>query len=218
MISKTVSLKSIFALALALGLMLQGVPAHAQEDAAAESAVESIETSGSNADNDGILQLAVVDMERVLREATAAVAIRQQLDSARENFAQTMKVHEEELRTAEADLRRQRSVLAEDAFTEQRKAFEERATSIQRKVQERNQYLEKTFNEAIAQLLDKSSEIITTLAEERALDLVVTRRQVLLASKKLDLTEEVLTALNAQLPSVTVTIAPESADPAPSAE
>ena len=214
MTSKTLSLKMI--LTLALVLMLQIMPANAQEDAvaaAAETAVESVETSGTNADNDGVLQIAVVDMERILREATAAVAIREQLDAARETFGQTMKVHEEELRTAEAELRRQRSVLAEDAFDEQRKAFEEKATSIQRKVQERNQYLEKTFNEAIAQLLDKSREIITKLAEERALDLVVTRRQVLLASKKLDLTEEVLTTLNAALPSVAVTVEPEAAAP-----
>ncbi len=150
--------------------------------------------------------IAVVDMERLLQESDAAINIQEQLDVEREAFAAEVTRLEEELRASEQELRRQRTVLAQDAFNEQLRAFEERAATTQREVQARNRALEAGLNQALSVLLNNAREVVAEIAQERGANVVLARRQVLLADRSLELTEAVMAALNERLPSVEVTI------------
>lgn len=150
--------------------------------------------------------IAVVDMERILQTSDAAQNIQAQLEVEREAFAGEVTELEEGLRGAEQELRRQRTILSQEAFNEQLRAFESRAGETQREVALRNRALEVGLNEALAVLLNNARQVVAEIAQEKGANVVLARRQVLLADRSLELTDLVLEALNERLPTIEVTI------------
>ena len=76
---------------------------------------------------------AVIDIQRILKESTAAQTVRTQLEDRRGKLRDEFAKLETELRGAEQELERQRSVLSADAFDEKRQAYERRVADAQRK-------------------------------------------------------------------------------------
>ncbi len=150
--------------------------------------------------------VAVVDIQAILTQSEAAKAIQGQLDSARRTVQEEMQAREAELREGEQDLRRQRTVLAPDAFEERMREFQGRVAEVERQVQDRMRGLDQAFSAASDQIKSKILEVVANIAQEQGVDIVLSRQHVVLAQRALDLTEPVMERLNAQLPSVTVNL------------
>ena len=69
--------------------------------------------------------MAIVDIQKIMRESAASVSIRDQIDQVRSEYQSELDAKEERLRATDEDLQRQRAILAPEAFEEKRKAFEE---------------------------------------------------------------------------------------------
>jgi Skp family chaperone for outer membrane proteins len=145
---------------------------------------------------------AVIDYQRVLREAAAARSIRDQIEARRKGYQE--EISKEELRLHEADkaFARQRSMLSAEAFAEKRRAFEQEVADVQRLVQERRRELDRLSAAALNEVKQALIEIVTTIAEERGFNLVLPSSEVLFFGRSLDLTEEVLAKLDARLPEL----------------
>ncbi len=157
--------------------------------------------------------VAVVDYQRVLREAKAAKSIRDQLEARRARYQEEIRELERRLVARERELARQKGVLAPEAFAEKRRAFEEEAARVQRLVQQRRRELDRASAEAFAVVRDTIVRVVSEMADDKGFNLVLPSTAVLLFSPQLDLTEEVLKAVDRELPDVRV---PEP--PAASAE
>ena len=151
-----------------------------------------------------VLKIAVIDMKTVRQQSTALTGIRSQISAYRETFQKEVQAEEESLRAANQELARQRSILGAEAFAEERRKFEERLTEVQRKVQKRRQDLELAREQAAAKVQSHLNEIITAIANERGIGLIFPRAQTVLAIKSLEITDDVLSRLNASLPSIDV--------------
>jgi Skp family chaperone for outer membrane proteins len=163
----------------------------------------------------------VVDMNRVIQESNAGRSIQKQIEEHAKALQADVQKIEDELKGKDAELRRQRTILSQQAFEEQRQAVERRVNEAQRTVQEKQGALQKAQNDAVGVLLDNAREIISTLAAEKKAQLVLSRQQILLlANNDLETTNIVVERLNAKLPNVTVTVpttAAALAAPAPAA-
>ena len=95
------------------------------------------------------VKMAVIDMNEIRRNAAAVKDIRAQVENLRAAFQTEIKNEEEELRAANQELGRQRAILSSEAFTEERRKFEQRLAGVQRKVQQRKQNLDKALNDAM---------------------------------------------------------------------
>ncbi len=150
----------------------------------------------------------VVDVQEVMRSAAAARSIQQQLDQQRATYQDEVTKKEADLRKAEQDLTQQRLVLAEDAFNQRRREFENRVNEVQRDVQARKRQLDQAFEDNMNKVRTALLDVIEQLAAEAKIALVLPRSNVVLADRGLDFTVEVQSRLDKKLPTVKVTLPP----------
>lgn len=144
----------------------------------------------------------IIDIQRISKESTAAQNVRAQVEERRGKLRDEFVKLENELRTAEQELERQRGVLSPDAFDEKRLAYERRVTDAQRKADSSRRQLDEAFQEALRKIQEAMLGVAADVAKKMNLDLVLQRAQVIFWSDELDITEPVLQGLNAKLPSV----------------
>ncbi|MGB8276049.1 MAG: OmpH family outer membrane protein [Alphaproteobacteria bacterium] len=148
---------------------------------------------------------AVIDIQKILRESTAAQSVRSQLDERRGKLRDEFAKLEDELRGAEQELARQRSVLSADAFEEKRQSYEKRVADAQRRADISRRQLDDAFQTALKEIQTAMLEVAEGVATQMNLDLVLPRSQVIFVNKDLDITDQILKGLNAKLPSVKLT-------------
>ncbi len=152
---------------------------------------------------------AVIDYQKILRDAAAARSIRAQIERRRKAYQGEISKQEQRLYEADKAFAKQRSLLTPEAFAEKRKAFEKDVSEVQRLVQERRRELDKAAEVALNEVKTALIEIVTGIAEERGFNLVLPSSEVLFFARKIDLTDEVLAKLDARLPDVVVSQATE---------
>lgn len=147
---------------------------------------------------------AVIDYQRILRDALAARSIREQIETRRKAYQEEISKEEQRLHAAEKELAKQRSLLTPEALTEKRRGFESEVADVQRLVQDRRRQLDNLSAEALNEVRKALIEIVTGIADERGFNLVLPSSEVLFFARQIDLTDEVLSQLDAKLPEVEV--------------
>jgi outer membrane protein len=145
----------------------------------------------------------VIDLQRVLREATAVQALQAQVGAAREAFQAEIRQREERLRALDQELARDRQTLSPEAYAQRRQALAEELTALQQAVQERRKQLDQAMTEGMRQVQAALLPIVQTLAEERDADLVLSKTAVALVRPEFEITDAALERLDAALPAVT---------------
>jgi Skp family chaperone for outer membrane proteins len=150
---------------------------------------------------------AVVDYQRVLQEAAASRSIAEQMDVRRKAYQDEIAKQEQRLYEAEIELTKQRSakILSDEAAAAKQKELEAEVQAVRELTQKRRQQLEQTSAEAVSKVERALFEVLTSLAEERGLNVILPTSQVLFFSRQIDLTDEVLARLDASLSEVPVT-------------
>lgn len=153
-----------------------------------------------------IERIGVVDVQKILREASATRAIRPQLDRLKNSYQAQFKKEEDELRAADQDLERQRAILSPEAFNEKRVDFQKRANELQRKVQDARQLLDQSLGKAMGVVQDQLRAVLIQVRNEHKLQLILFRSAVIAMEPRFDITDEVLKRLNQKLPTVKVSV------------
>ena len=180
-----------------IGLMpiLLGLPTASQAQQA-----ESLADGGliSTAGDGGmkVERIGLIDIEGVLRASSGAAKVRDLLDEQRRAFQQEFAEREAALQQTERDLVAKRGELSEAEFTAQLATFEAEVTQIQKEIQYRREAIDIAFQEAQAKLRELALQIVTELAQEKRLDLVLVRESALIFLPSLNLSDEVLRRLN----------------------
>jgi Skp family chaperone for outer membrane proteins len=148
----------------------------------------------------------VVDIQRIMRDSKAAQTIRSQVNDQREKFQAEFAEREKKLREEEQSLARQRTILTAEVFQQKLKEFEGRIATVQRDAQGRRQEVEAALNRALQDIRGVLVNIVGKMADEQKATVVLPKVSVFLVDKKLEITEDVLARLDAELPKVTVRV------------
>ncbi len=160
--------------------------------------------------------IAVVDVQRIVHESSAGKSIQVQYDKQHAIFGDQVTKLESELDAREQELTRQRTVLTAEAFNVQRQALETSSAQSEEKLQEQSQANQTAFNDAYAELVNSIRSIVTTVAKEKGISIVLSQEQVLyIGNGAIDITDMVLSRLDAKLPTVNITVEPNSSPPKP---
>ena len=160
------------------------------------STVSARAQSGKNA------VIAIIDMQKILRESVAVQTMQKELDQRRSLFQSELKTREEELRAADQELARQRAVLSADAYAKKRQNLERQVAGMRREIQERRKALDEDFGQGMNQVRLTLVGIVKKIAEERGADLVLAKATVVLVRPDLEITQEAFERLNAELPRI----------------
>jgi len=150
------------------------------------------------------IPVAVLDVQRILIDASAVKNIREQITKFGTKFEEEIEKDRNEIRVANQELARQRTILAPEAFAEKRRKFEQRVVEVQRLVQKRQRELDKSRNEAMITVNKVYTGIVGNIAGERNLAVILRKNQTAYAVNSLDITMEVLKRLDKKLPTVKV--------------
>ena len=186
------ALRNALAAFVALGVLLGSPVALAQD--------------GETDPADVKLVILVVDVPAILARSKAARDIQQQLEARRKSYQEQIAEKEEELKNAQLELEKQRTILSNDAFEERRKEFGQQLASVQRGVQQRKSVLERAFSESMNELRKAVVAVVAEISQEKGATLVLSNQQIVLVDTALDITEEVLASLDERVPSATITM------------
>jgi Skp family chaperone for outer membrane proteins len=173
-----------------LALAIVSTPARAQQPPAPSEPVA--------------LRIGVIDIDQIRREATSVKDARDQIATYHNTIQAEIQKEENELREANQELARQRTILSPDAFNEERRKFEGRLVEVQRKVQERRQELDDIQNDIMRRMNEAMAEVVVELAQEQGFGLILRLDQSVFAGQPLLITQTVLERLNKKLPSIKV--------------
>lgn len=149
-------------------------------------------------------KIAIVDIQKIMRESTAAKSVRSQLESKQKAYQAELKKKEADMQKEEQELTKQRSTLSPDAFEKKVQEFRTKATEIQKDVQKKKAALDRGFEKSLNDIQKVVNEIITSLAKEKGFNMAIPSGQLLYADPSMEITGEVLSSLNAKLPKVSV--------------
>lgn len=150
------------------------------------------------------LKIAVVDIQQLLTQSEAAESIQEAGRDIRDGYMEEIKEIESGLKEKEADILKNKENMSEEEFVKQRQAFQKELLEGQNKVRELNKKLDKGVGEALNTVRDTIVGIVSEMAAEEGYDLVISRDEVVIVSKKIDITAAVMEALNDKLSKVKV--------------
>jgi len=141
-------------------------------------------------------RIAVVNINKVLRDAKATERVRALLDNKREEFQNDFATREASLLQIEKDLQSKRSLLSEEAYRAEVAQFQNEVASIQKEIQFKRQAIDKAFQEAQDEIRALAAEIVAEIAGSQKLDVVINKSSALVFRQDLDITEAVIAQLN----------------------
>ncbi|MFQ5773192.1 MAG: OmpH family outer membrane protein [Kiloniellaceae bacterium] len=149
---------------------------------------------------------AIIDVQRILRESTAVRGLAKRIERRRDQHQAELRKMEQNLRDADRELARQRTVLSADAFAEKRKELQRQVAMLQREAKQRKRSLDQTFAKGMAQVQKELTQVAKAIAEERGLDLILTKATVVIVKPGFEITNDALKRLNARLPEISASV------------
>ncbi|NBQ83878.1 MAG: OmpH family outer membrane protein [Alphaproteobacteria bacterium] len=145
--------------------------------------------------------IGVIDMNEVLQKSEAIAKVRAALDEKNEEFQSS--IAEEELR-----LRKEERALSDDEFNQRFAQFELDVVAIQQSIQLQQSRFDRSIQQANATLEQELIKIVSEIAKERQLSMVIQRKNVVIYDSATDMTGEALQRLNERTKNLTVTLQP----------
>ncbi len=158
----------------------------------AQTATETVPSTQSME----VQRIGLADLNGILRAADANVKVRELLDTQREKFQGEFSLVEAELQQTERDLMSKRELLSAEEYDKQIKAFQARVTQLQQDIQRKRQAIDNAYQKAQSDIRAEAVSIITEIARDMNLDLVLNREASLIFLPHLNISDEVLTRLN----------------------
>jgi Skp family chaperone for outer membrane proteins len=197
---------------IGVGMLLVGVPANAQQ--ADDEGVDAAPQVYEGAADMSVDRIGLIDLDGVLRASEGAARVRDLLDEQRRGFQREFATREAALQETERKLVANRDDLDEAEFSRQLAEFEASVTQIQKEIQFRREAIDVAFQEAQSRLRNLAIQIVTELAQEKKLDLVLVRESALIFLPSLNLSDEVLRRLDERTRDarIEVTVSPVGTD------
>ncbi len=150
--------------------------------------------------------IAIVDVEKILRESLAVQSARTQIDQIAADLQKQIATEEEKLRSEEQQLQQQRAILTPEVYSERRQGLQERAASLQQRARSLRQTLDRGMAQTMQRIQLVLFEEVGKLSEEIGVNLVLPRNQIVVAFDSFDISEQSLKRLNDRLSEVEMSI------------
>lgn len=148
------------------------------------------------------INIAVVDVEKILSESLAGKSIQDQLKKRRESFQKEFSAREDNLVNTQKTLTKQKADLNAKDFAEKRKEYEKQLLETRNLFQKRRNSLDKGLGGALASLRKHVITVSAEIANEKNYQIVLTRDSVVIVEKEIDITELVLARLNKNVSNI----------------
>jgi Skp family chaperone for outer membrane proteins len=193
--------KLLLAAGCAAAIVLTGMtPALAQAPAAPAPLPPPQVTHGA-----AIPGVCVFSGDRAIGQSTVGRFVFTRLQQLTQQASAEVSAEETTLNTDAKALDGQRATLDQSTFESRAAAIQVRANSLQRKVQQRNAEMQRTQEKALGRLSDEIAPLVRASYQAKGCSMLVNREALTLdlANPAMDITPQVVTALNAKITQFT---------------
>ncbi|MBD5391828.1 OmpH family outer membrane protein [bacterium] len=192
----------IAAAVVAVGIIGIYAVSHMRGGANLDTALESVSTDAASAAD---LRVAVVRMDAIQTNANALKDLRKQKESYETKLREELTREQKALEKEKTEIEKSQDVLSRDALQRRVVDYQNRVARLQQTLAERAQSIDTSFQKALADVQAKHLDpIIEGVIAKKKLSLVIDGRfaRVGAAAENLDITDQVIDALNKKVSSV----------------
>ena len=144
-------------------------------------------------------QIVYLDLDNVVISTKAGKSILSKLEKSKKSSLLEFEKKEKDLKKIEEEIKKQKNVISEDEFKKRlvkfRKEISEFQKDKQKVVTEFNQKKKIEFRE----FFKKITPIIEQYVSEKKIDIVLDKKNIFLASKKKDITQEIINIIDSKI-------------------
>lgn len=151
------------------------------------------------------LRIAVVSMDKIQTEATVLENLHKQRANLENKLKSKLEKEQKAIEKEKADIEKSQDMLSQDALQRRVVEYQKRVNQFQRDLSENAQAIESAYQEALSTVQKKHLDpIIEGIIAKKKLDLVIDGRMARTGTNTngLDITDEVVKALNKKISSV----------------
>ena len=148
----------------------------------------------------------VFSRDTALNTSAAGQSANQQLQQIAQSIQTQMNVERDAIVTENKALVAEKAKLTAAKLQARQAALQQRAQTFQQTIQLRNAQVQQTHDKTMDQIAASVTPILVSTITAHACSLIVERNGIYGANPAMDLTPEVITKLNAALPTVAVTL------------
>ena len=188
----------VVVIALIAGILIGG----RGKEASVSTALSEVSTNAVSAAD---LKIAVINMDKIQMDAKALQDLRKQRASYEEKLKSKMDQEQKALIKEKSDIEKNQDVLSQEALQRRVADYQRRVGNLQRDLNERASAIDASYQSALATLQKKHLDpIIEGVIAKKNLSLVIDGRMARIGAnvKELDVTDEVVNALNKKVSSV----------------
>lgn len=148
--------------------------------------------------------VAIVDILALQNDSKAAKDIKKQVESINKKYESEFKGKEKSLKDAEKDLAKAKENLPEAEFIEKAKEFQKKVIKANQDMQKRQRELDSAVGDALNELRGEIVKVVGDLASEKEYGLVLPRQSVFYFEKSLNITDDVMKRLNANVKTIKI--------------
>ena len=163
-------------------------------------------SSSTIADKYPNTSIGVLDLNMILLEANAAKDAAEEIDKIAQDIEQELIKSDESMINEQNKLIEAQSIMAPEAFELKRKEYEEKVQNYNIERQNKLISVEKLVESSRNEILDKLKPILEEMSETKGITVILEKGTVLLNAETMDITDEVIKALNKELPKIEVSL------------
>ena len=148
------------------------------------------------------VKIAVIDMQKILNESVAYQGVVEQFENIRRKHRNKMTKLEDEIRDSENNLFKQKNIISKESYAEKVQELSKRINEIKAQKNNDVKRFEVSFEKATNKIQKALIDVLSSIASNMNLDLVMAKSQVLLVGNNIDLTDIAVKELNKVLPKV----------------
>ena len=144
-------------------------------------------------------QIVYLDLDNVVNSTNAGKSILSKLEKSKKSALLEFEKKEKDLKKIEDDLKKQKNVISEEEFKKRllefRKDINKFRQDKQKVINEFNQKKKIEFGE----FFKKITPIIEKYVSEKKIDIVLDRKNIFIATKKKDITQEIIDIIDSKI-------------------
>ena len=144
-------------------------------------------------------QIVYLDLDNVVINTKAGKSILSKLEKSKNSALLKFEKKEKDLKKIEEEIKKQKNVISEDDFKKRLVEFRKEITKFrkdkQKVINEFNQKKQIEF----AEFFKKITPIIEQYVSEKKIDIVLDKKNVFVASKKKDITQEIINIIDSKI-------------------
>ena len=150
-------------------------------------------------------RVAIIEMARILGEATAIHSIRIQGEVQSRTYAEEVQRESERLRGIRDELEQQAALLAPAALEERQRAFNALVAAADERAKAQGQFLQRAVAQGEARFREVLGIAVGEVATEQGIDVVLPVHESIFAVAEFNLTDLVIGRLNEAYPEIALT-------------